>query len=117
MKSSKFKCMEYQINKMMQRVLFYTLISDRHSLLRILLDFLCYSIILFYPQLMMIGAWSYRNVLTQFFWGVYSQKNKNFKIKNKENKISRGRGNSLRIKVKGWVDLDSPDLLKPLPTG
>ena len=42
---------------------------------------------------------------------------KNFKIKNKENKISHGRGNSLRNKVRGWVDLDSPDPLKPLPTG
>ena len=39
------------------------------------------------------------------------------KIKNKENKISHGRGNSLRNKVRAWVDLDSPDPLKPLPTG
>ena len=36
------------------------------------------------------------------------------KIKNKENKISHGRGNSLRNKVRGWVDLDSPDPLKNL---
>ena len=36
------------------------------------------------------------------------------KIKNKENKISHGRGNSLRNKVRGCVDLDSPDPLKPL---
>ena len=42
---------------------------------------------------------------------------KNFKIINKENKISHGRGNSLRKKLRGWVDLDSNDPLKPLPTG
>ena len=30
-----------------------------------------------------------------------------------ENKISHGRGNSLRNKVRGWVNLDSPDPLKP----
>ena len=42
---------------------------------------------------------------------------KNFKIKNKENKIFHGRGNSLRNIVRGWVELDSPDPLKPLPTG
>ena len=37
-----------------------------------------------------------------FFEGLYSQKIKtlkNFKIKNKENKISHGRGNSLRNKI------------------
>ena len=57
---------------------------------------------------------------TLFFEGINSQKIetlKNFKIKSKENKISHGRGNSLRNKVMGWVDLDSPDPLKPLPTG
>ena len=42
---------------------------------------------------------------------------KNFKIENKDNKISHGRGNSLSNKVRGWVNLDSPDPLKPLPTG
>ena len=42
---------------------------------------------------------------------------KNFKVKNKDNKISHGRGNSLRNKVRGWVELDLPDPLKPLPTG
>ena len=42
---------------------------------------------------------------------------KNFKIKNKDNKISHGRGNSLRNKASGWVELGSPDPLKPLPTG
>ena len=55
-----------------------------------------------------------------FFEGLHSQKNKtlkNFKVKSKENKISHGRGNSLRNKVRGWVDLDSPDHLNPLPTG
>ena len=36
---------------------------------------------------------------------------------NNENIISRGRGNSLRNKVGGWVELDSSDPLKPLPTG
>ena len=53
-----------------------------------------------------------------FFERLYPQKNKtlkNFKIKSKENKISHGRGNSLKNKVRGWVDLDSPDPLKPLP--
>ena len=55
-----------------------------------------------------------------FFEGLYSQKNetlKKIKIKNKENKISHGRGNSLMKKVGGWVDLDSPYPLKPLPNG
>ena len=42
---------------------------------------------------------------------------KNFNIKNKDNKISQGRGNSLRNKVSGWVELDFPDPRKPLPTG
>ena len=34
---------------------------------------------------------------------------KNFNIKNKDNKISQGRGNSLRNEVRGWVELGSPD--------
>ena len=38
-------------------------------------------------------------------------------IINKDNKISQGRGNSLRNKVRGSVELGSPDPLKPLPTG
>ena len=42
---------------------------------------------------------------------------KNLNIKNKNNKISQGRGNSLRNEVRGWVELCSPDPLKPLPTG
>ena len=42
---------------------------------------------------------------------------KNLKIKNKDNKISHGGGNSLRNEVRGWLELDSPDLLKPLPNG
>ena len=42
---------------------------------------------------------------------------KNFNISNKDNKISQGRGNSLRNEVRGWVELGSPDPLKPLPTG
>ena len=53
-----------------------------------------------------------------FFEGLYSQKNKaskNFKIKSKENKISHGRGNSLRNKVRSWMDLDSSNPLKPHP--
>ena len=41
---------------------------------------------------------------------------KNLKIKIEDNKISHGR-NSLRNKVRGWVDLDFPDPLKPHPTG
>ena len=56
-----------------------------------------------------------------FFEGLYFTKKKlymkNFNIKNKDNKISQGRGNSLRNEVKGWVELGSPDPLKPLPTG
>ena len=36
---------------------------------------------------------------------------------NKENKISHGRQIFLRNIVRGWVDLDSSDPLKPLPTG
>ena len=36
-------------------------------------------------------------------------------ISNKDNKISHGQGNSLRNKVKGWVELKIPDPLKPLP--
>ena len=43
---------------------------------------------------------SNKNNLQHFFEGLYSQKIKtlkNFKIKNKENKISDGRGNSLRF--------------------
>ena len=42
---------------------------------------------------------------------------KNFNIQNKNNKISQGSGNSLRNEVRGWVELCSPDPLKPLPTG
>ena len=42
---------------------------------------------------------------------------KNLNIKNKHNKISQGRGNSLRNEVRGWVELGSLDPLKPLPTG
>ena len=34
---------------------------------------------------------------------------KNFNVKNKDNKISHGRGNSLRNEVKGWVELGSPN--------
>ena len=63
---------------------------------------------------------SRRTFFLFFFEGLYSQTIKtlkNFKIKNKENIISHGRGNSLRNKVRGCVDLDSPDPLKPLPTG
>ena len=41
---------------------------------------------------------------------------KNIKIK-KDNKISYGRGNSLRNEMRGCVELDSHDPLKPLPTG
>ena len=55
-----------------------------------------------------------------FFEGLYFSKTlymKNFNIKNKDNKISQGRGNSLRNEVRGWVQLGSPDPLKPLPTG
>ena len=42
---------------------------------------------------------------------------KNFNIKNKDNKVSQGRGNSLWNEVRDWVELGSPDSLKPLPTG
>ena len=38
-------------------------------------------------------------------------------MKNKDNEISYGKGNSLRNEVRGWMDLDCPDSLKPLPTG
>ena len=38
-------------------------------------------------------------------------------MKNKDNKISHKRGNSLKNKVRGLVDIDSPDPLKPHPTG
>ena len=38
---------------------------------------------------------------------------KNFKIKNKDNKISHGRGNTLRNKVRGWGRARLPDPLKP----
>ena len=58
------------------------------------------------------------SITGNFFLSDFIHKNKtlkNFKIKSKENKISHGRGNSLRNKVRGWVDLDSPDPLKPLP--
>ena len=53
-----------------------------------------------------------------FFWGtLFSRKLylKNFNIQNKDNKISQGRGNSLRNEVRGWIELCSPDPLKPLP--
>ena len=49
---------------------------------------------------------------TLFFKKIYMKK---FKIRNKDNKIYHGRGNSLRNEVRGWVELDSPDPLKPLP--
>ena len=54
-----------------------------------------------------------------FLWTLFSRKLylKNFNIKNKDNKISQGRGISLRNEVRGWVELCSPDPLKPLPTG
>ena len=55
-----------------------------------------------------------------FFWGTLFLRKlylKNFNIKNKNNKISQGRGNSLRNEVRGGVELCSPDPLKPLPTG
>ena len=35
----------------------------------------------------------------------------------KDNKISHGRGHSLKNKVRGWIELDSPDPLKHPPTG
>ena len=34
---------------------------------------------------------------------------------NKDCKVSHGRGNSIRNKVRVWVELDSPDPLKHLP--
>ena len=34
-----------------------------------------------------------------------------------EDKISHGKRNSLRNKVRVWVELQSPDPLKPLSTG
>ena len=48
-----------------------------------------------------------------------SRKNLSLKLQNhnKDNKICHGKGNSLRMKVRGWVELDSPDPLKPLLTG
>ena len=55
-----------------------------------------------------------------FFEGLYFQENfilKTSTLKNKDNKISQGRGNSLRNEVRGWVEHYSPDPLKPLPTG
>ena len=61
------------------------------------------------------------SILFFFFGGgdFIKKKNymKNFNIKNKDNKISLGRGNSIRNEVRGWVELGSPDPLKPLPTG
>ena len=62
----------------------------------------------------------FSNLIKKNFEGLHSQRMKtlkNSKIKSKGNKISHGRGNSLRNKVRVWVDLDSPDPLKPLPTG
>ena len=47
-----------------------------------------------------------------FFWGTLFFRKlymKNFKIKNKDNKISHGRGNSLSNKVRGLVEVDSPN--------
>ena len=55
-----------------------------------------------------------------FFWGTLFFRKlymKNCKIKNKDNKISHEKWNSLRNKVGSWVELDSPDPLKHLPTG
>ena len=55
-----------------------------------------------------------------FFWGTLFFRKlymKNFKIKNKDNKISHENWNSLRNKVRSWVELDSSDPLKPLHTG
>ena len=48
-----------------------------------------------------------------------SRKNETLKLQtqNKDDKISHGRGNSLRNKVTGWMELNSPDPVKPLPTG
>ena len=42
-------------------------------------------------------------------------KHEKLQNQNKDNKISPGRGNSLRNKVRGWVELDSPNPLKPFP--
>ena len=55
-----------------------------------------------------------KTVQTNFFERLYFSEKK-IKIKNKDNKISHGRGNSLKNKVRSWVELDSPDPLKPLP--
>ena len=55
-----------------------------------------------------------------YFEGLYFSEKlniKNFKIKNMDNKISRIIGNSLRNKVRGWVEFDFPNPLKPFPTG
>ena len=46
-----------------------------------------------------------------FFWGTYfSKKLKHYKLQNQnKDKKSHGWGNSLRNKVRGWVELDSPE--------
>ena len=40
--------------------------------------------------------------------GLYFSENfiKKYKIKDKDNKISHGKGNSLRNKVRGWVEIE-----------
>ena len=51
---------------------------------------------------------------------VISQKTKHEKLQNKKKKdykIFHGRRNSLKNKVRSWMELDCPDSLKPLPTG
>ena len=58
-----------------------------------------------------------------FFWRIFFsiklniENFKDFKIKDKDNKIFYWRGNSLRNKVRGWLDLNSQYPLKPLPSG
>ena len=58
--------------------------------------------ILFYIELHIQLLWNSHIIYDFFFEGLYSQKIKTlkyFKIKNKENKIYHGRGNSLRNKI------------------
>ena len=67
-----------------------------------------------------IQLYIYIYIYIFFFEGLYFLRKlylKNLNIKNKNNKISQGRGNSLRNEVRGWVELFSLDPLKPLPTG
>ena len=47
------------------------------------------------------------------------KKEKTFDLlnQNKDSKVSHGRGNSIRNKVRVWVELDSPDPLKHLRIG